>query len=269
MGHKVIAQIAYDDLTPKTQQAVKQLLNSHPDYFPNSNTFIKASTWADEIRGNDISAFNHWHYMNKPYSPDKTAKTEQWDKQNVVWAIKQSERVLMSSVVSEFDKAWFLRFYIHLIGDIHQPLHCVELYNRQFPKGDMGGNRYQVRSNLGDNLHQVWDRGVGYFNRYRGTNRVQQIANKVRQDYPRQQLQSRLVRHKKPKSWSTESYQLATKFVYNTLESGSLTSAYRLEGKQLVAQQLALAGYRLADGLNAIFDPAQNTGIRVKRSAGG
>lgn len=55
------------------------------------------------------------------------------------------------------------RFLVHLVGDIHQPLHSVSLWNHQFPNGDQGGNRFIVSFQNMTNLHAVWDSGIEIF----------------------------------------------------------------------------------------------------------
>lgn len=254
-GHQIIAHIAYAELTSTTKQRVDELLEKFQPYFSTSNNFIRASSWADKLRDTDIMAFNHWHYINKPYLQGKGFKVKSWESQNIVWAIRQSERVLRSTKASSFDKAWFFRFYIHLIGDIHQPLHCIEWYSPQFPRGDLGGNRYLIQSSIGGNLHQIWDEGLGYFKGYRGKRDSEKIATQIRTAYPRDQLQHMIKKNTKPSAWAKESYQLAIRFAYQILPNHPVTPQYLEQGKEIVARQLALAGYRLADQLNAIFDP--------------
>ncbi len=171
-------------------------------------------------------------------------------KQNVVWAIQQSRKVLHSDKSNDFEKAFFLRMLIHLVADIHQPLHCVSLYSEQYPKGDAGGNLYTVQSGYGDNLHAVWDNGVGYFRRYTGKNRINSMAKAITKDYPPLHLRQQINRLR-PQQWLDESAQIANDFVYQALSDQRLSREYLQQGRDIVELQLALAGYRLATILNS------------------
>jgi len=256
-GHRVIAQIAYDDLTPMTRQKIRQLMKALPHTGTTERHFIEAAVWADDIRNQGVTAFNHWHFMNRPIIIDGV-KPKSRQRYHIIWATQKCVQVLSSSKASIDAKAWFLRFYLHLVGDLHQPLHCVEFYSPRFPNGDHGGNRDLVKSSLGDNLHQVWDRGVGYFNRYRGKNRVRQLADQVKHRYPRSVLNEQLLNHPNPSQWAYEGYKIAKKFIYTTPLGMPLSPTYVAQGKVLAVKQLALAGYRLADNLNALFDSELN-----------
>ena len=140
-------------------------------------------------------AFNHWHYINKPYLQGDRYRIKPWQHQNVVWAITQSERALRSETALAIEKAWFLGFYIHLVGDVHQPLHCVELYSVEFPQGDKGGNRYLIKSDFGENLHEVWDRGFGCFDGQVEQKHIKELAIKIRNQYPRQLFNSEMKKY--------------------------------------------------------------------------
>lgn len=253
-GHYVIAAIALEDLTPSTQKAITALLRSVQTDYPRMKDLMDAAIWADEIRGDDIHIADHWHHINTPYlqSPDFHPKPLQ--QENIVWAVQQSRGILQSSRVPSSIKAWFLLLYVHFIGDIHQPLHCIEYYSNAFPEGDLGGNRYPVVSHVGHNLHEVWDRGVGYFQPRMKKKRSIQMAKRIRKTYPRQYFSNLLLNHPYPKAWAVESYELGKAVAYQTPPGAVLTPLYSQQSQKVVMQQVALAGYRLADQLNAIFD---------------
>ena len=60
------------------------------------------------------------------------------------------------------ERALFARYLIHMVGDIHQPLHSVALYNRTYPKGDAGGNllKLTLLNGTSSNFHSFWDAGA-------------------------------------------------------------------------------------------------------------
>lgn len=82
---------------------------------------------------------------------------------NALEVINSAIRVLssnMNRVTAE--RALFARYLVHLIGDVHQPLHSVALYNGTYPTGDLGGNRLKVNlvNGSSSNFHSFWDAGA-------------------------------------------------------------------------------------------------------------
>ncbi len=67
-GHMVVANIAYSQMTPQARQRADQLIRLMQKYYPDSKTFIQSSVWADQIKANGVTAFNRWHYANKPFA---------------------------------------------------------------------------------------------------------------------------------------------------------------------------------------------------------
>lgn len=255
-GHRVIAQIAYAHLTPTVKNKIDQLTQLLDQNYPPPSRFLFASTWADQIKNDDVSAFNSWHFINYPFSNDNTA-LRQPEYQNVVWAIAQSQKVLQSTKANNYEKAIFLRFLLHFAGDAHQPLHCAELYNKEFPEGDGSGNLYPIKDNNSPNLHAYWDQGLGLFRmygkRYPLTNReTGTLAAKIQQDYPLNYFGNQAT-DINPVDWAQQSFVLAKNFAYNIPENGVPSADYNNQGQKIVEQQIALAGYRLANLLNQIF----------------
>lgn len=67
----------------------------------------------------------------------------------------------VKNINQEFEKSLLLRYLIHVLGDIHQPLHAASLFDERFPKGDMGGNLYKIRYTENVNeLHKLFDSGA-------------------------------------------------------------------------------------------------------------
>lgn len=255
-GHRLIAQIAYERLTPAAQKKVDQMTGLLDENFPAQSRFLYASTWPDRIRGDDVNAFNRWHYIDNPYSIDGTP-TRFPSRENVVWAVYQAEQVLQSPKANRYEKAVFLQFLIHFVGDAHQPLHCAELYSQQFPHGDRNGNDYLIKDNNVQNLHEFWDEGVGFFRAdgkdYPLTNaEVKKLANQITISYPVSYFGNK-ANDLNPGDWSKESYQLAIDVAYKTPENSAPSPDYITTGQKIAAQQIALAGYRLANLLNKIL----------------
>lgn len=145
-GHQVIAQLAQTQLTPKARKEVDRLLALEP-----GQTMASISTWADEHR-NPSSAV--WHYVNFPRDNcTYDAQRDCPDGRCVVHAIERQMEVLASSAPDE-KRLTALKYLIHLVGDVHQPLHAGY-------RDDKGGNTYQLQAFMrGSNLHALWDSGL-------------------------------------------------------------------------------------------------------------
>ena len=142
-GHQVVALIAQSQLTPKARAEVDRLLALEP-----GETLGSVSTWADEHRNPSTAP---WHYVNFPrgncvYEEQRDCP----DGRCVVGAIKRQTEILGSKAPDD-EKLRALKYLVHFVGDVHQPLHAGFL-------DDKGGNTYQLQAFLrGSNLHAVWD----------------------------------------------------------------------------------------------------------------
>lgn len=256
-GHKVIALIAFDHLTPTAKKQVNKILAArfHSRY-PNG-LFLKAATWPDRIKGH-TKVYNTWHYINLPIMEDGFKKVPT-QTPNVVWAIGYAEKKVVDTTLSNKTRAKYLSFLIHFVGDIHQPLHAATLYSRQFPppRGDLGGNRFRIKSRIAKNLHQYWDRGLGLFYSKRKRNYLSYYtllnrANAWMAEFSVSRFASRL-KNKWPETWAQTSFSLAKKYAYDLPVNAKPSHAYNAAGRKVVKEQVVLAGYRLADILNAMF----------------
>ena len=149
-GHRIVAAIAYDRLTPQAKARVDELLKQHPDFAGLSprDAFLAAAVWPDTIKGDsrfydDIAAnpkptpllpgfpsmarHTNWHYVDLPFSPDGT-RLERPKKPN---ALTELRRILKEPELTAYDLPWL----IHLTGDVHQPLHCTSRFTSALPKG--------------------------------------------------------------------------------------------------------------------------------------
>jgi len=142
MGHRVSATMAQSRLTPAALAAVRGLLEP-------GETLADASTWADEQR--EVPRSGPWHYVNVPISEPRYDSRFCSPEGCVVSKVKDFERVLSDPRASRAVKQQALRFLVHFLQDLHQPLHVGDT-------GSRGGNLVQVRFfDLGTNLHQIWD----------------------------------------------------------------------------------------------------------------
>lgn len=145
-GHQVIASLAQAQLTPKARREVERLLALEP-----GQTMASISTWADEHRNPSSAA---WHYVNFPRdSCTYDAERDCPDGRCVVGAIERQLEVLVSNAPDE-KRLTALKYVIHLVGDVHQPLHAGY-------RDDKGGNTYQLQAFMrSSNLHALWDSGL-------------------------------------------------------------------------------------------------------------
>jgi hypothetical protein len=157
LGHRVVAQVAEAFLTPKTKQEAQRLLGAGDD-------LISVATWADAIRSGRRET-GPWHYITLQVRGPQVSPS-QADTPNVVSVLVEQIRLLntkgmvaknlspQSLSVSDHTKAEALRWVVHLVADLHQPLHTGE-------DRDRGGNDTQVRLNRRKmGWHQVWDYGL-------------------------------------------------------------------------------------------------------------
>jgi hypothetical protein len=145
-GHQVIAKLAGSQLTAQARTEVTRLLEPEP-----GSTMVSISTWADEHRN---PATATWHYVNFPRRTCTfEAARDCSDGKCVVAAIERQSKVLASSA-TDATRLLALKYIIHFVGDLHQPLHAG--YG-----DDRGGNSYQLQAFMrGSNLHAVWDSGL-------------------------------------------------------------------------------------------------------------
>lgn len=145
-GHHVVANLAYAQLTAKAKTEVDRLLAIEP-----GATLASISTRADETRNKTTAP---WHYVNFPRDTcTYDAARDCPDGQCVVGAIDKQLAVLASDA-SDQKRLTALKYVVHLVADVHQPLHAGYA-------DDRGGNLYQVQAfGRGTNLHALWDTGL-------------------------------------------------------------------------------------------------------------
>jgi len=257
-GHRTVGAIADRLLTPQARAVVAQLLAGDLDKFgnPSGRTTLEAvSVWADELSGTP-SARPTWHYVNTPvcgsepkerYCPDGQCVTEQLPRLIGVLADPQAP-------LRERNEA--LKWVVHLVGDIHQPLHAAS-------NADRGGNLVHVvlagvRTHGRLNLHRAWD-----------TDLVQLALHTRGRQQPPRDIEALAgearglvgeAGQEAPAQWAFESNNLARNVAYhypgfacNTVpqEIVVLDAAYQQEAAGIVRERLLLAGGRLANLLNS------------------
>ena len=290
-GHMAVAIIAYQDMPPAMQQRCVAILQAHPNIEKWKEksasdspadaamfTFAKASTWPDEIRRGN-SPYDHpaWHYIDYPLTPPDFPFVAGLDPgDNILIGIDQSEKTLRDKAATPEQQAAALSWIIHLVGDIHQPLHAAELVTPAYPlpEGDRGGNKYFVSvGGNAINLHAFWDRLPGQFF---SPPFAADAAGRIEKQFPRASL-AELTSGKDPVAWSLESRTLAIDKAYlrgklpgsadSKVLPPPLPPDYLRESKEIADRRLALAGYRLATLLEQVL--GSNGNLAAGQSAPG
>lgn len=238
-GHQLIAQIALMQLTADERHALSQESRAyHVGYQP--HTLTQAAAWLDWLhcKAKWCQFYHYYHYIDLPYSIDGTLG-EPPRAQNALFAIDQARQILNSHQTSMQEKGFQLRVLMHVVGDIHQPLHTISLYSRQFPHGDQGGNLFLLGKNhVAPRLHAYWDRGGGRLIKRMA---LKKQAARLLKRYPCP-LDERID----PAAWVQESHHLARDRAYHIAFGERPSHRYQRMVERTTDQRLTVAGCRLA-----------------------
>ncbi len=250
-GHLVIAEIAYQRLSPEARAEADRLIAVLAEQEPKVSDFQRASNWMDLFRERDFKHNHPWHYINLPYNADGLPSVAAARPDNAVWAINESRATLASAKAGDFLRAEALRYLLHIVGDLHQPLHAVSRYSVELPEGDQGGNLWKLANEDGD-LHWFWDNGAGWLPRINihdtteWKKTVPALAAALTTELPQEAFPER--GQTDPMVWARESFKLAVEVVYRGIEPNQTPSPeYLAVAHPHVKRRLVLAGYRLAD----------------------
>lgn len=233
-GHEIVALIAMAELSPPARAQVARLLGG-------TAMMVHDSNWADEIRDQRRNT-GRWHYVDIPLAaPGYDARRDCPDQDCVVAQIENDLQVLSNPRLNDAVRAEALRFLIHFVADVHQPLHAED-------HDDRGGN--QVRVMIGRyraNLHRVWDSEVVDA---LGSDAGRQ-ANTIERSITQTQRQS--WSSGTPAQWANEAHTVARDQIYPPLAGRRevrLPRDYAYRQAPVTRLLLAKAGVRLAFLLN-------------------
>lgn len=152
-GHRLVAALAWDDMSPGARAEAERLLALEP-----GATLPGIAAWADELRGSDPDLGRRsagWHYVNIGEDDCRYHAESACPGGNcVVGAIEAQAAILADPSRPDPERLQALKFVVHFVGDVHQPLHAGFGH-------DKGGNTFQVNlDGKGSNLHRVWDSGM-------------------------------------------------------------------------------------------------------------
>lgn len=229
-GHRVVGQVAEEHLDRKTRKAIEKILGHE--------SLAIASTWADEIKSDrQYNYAKPWHYINVPEgeSFDEADRSET----DILKAIKEMSEQLTDPESSMEEKRFALRFLVHLIGDLHQPLHAGH-------RKDLGGNRVDMEwFDQETNLHSVWDSKMIDFTKLSYTELAESIdrADKT---------QVRQWQNSDVNDWLKEALVMREE-IYNSADEDLYAYRYAYLYYPVVEDQLEKAGVRLAGLLNELL----------------
>jgi hypothetical protein len=282
-GHKLVAKIAWDNMTPKARQNVVDLLLQAPkdaclkQLFSKGTSatldkrqrdfFVVVATWPDIVRPQTQSDGSpdprpctkyhrrDWHFVDHFWKGTSGSATDPpTDLPMPIAQVNAVERlgIFGKAVVSNTaaaDRAIDLAWILHLVGDIHQPLHTsgrVTNFSHE-SDGDAGGNEFLLK---GDTLHGFWD---GIVDNLESSVGINKLSENFEADFPRANFTN--LESGQFERWAFESLEKAKTTAYPAkLKRGVTPSkAYRTTVFNVSEEAIADAGYRLADLLNKLF----------------
>lgn len=256
LGHRLVGELAERHLTPAAEAQVRKLLAGEPD-----PTLAGVATWADDLRNTDPARFkatSRWHYVTiRSDDCIFDRKRDCPDGQCVVGAIEAQRAILADRSQPLAARRDALKFLVHFVGDIHQPMHASH-------HDDKGGNDYQIslRTDLppepyarkhyvdgvmGTNLHAIWDfyilGSAGYGSDAKA---VAPYANRLDAlPWPPANTQQT----SDPAAWAFESCHV-TDAQHLYPDGHKLDSRYLDAHRPLAEQRVRQAAWRLAQVLN-------------------
>lgn len=236
LGHRIVGQIADSYLSKKAKKGIAAILGNE--------SIAMSSNWPDFIKSDPSYRYlSSWHYINLKAGLTRTeldhelaidTATDVYSKLN--WLTDQ----LKNKSPEAEKKIMYLRLIIHMVGDIHQPLHVGR------PE-DQGGNKIAVTwFNEPGNLHQVWDSKLVDFQQLSYTEYTKAINHTTRKQ--RKEWQAELLNE-----WIWQSYQQSEKIYAAVKPNDKLGFEYNFKNISTVNEQLLRAGIHLAGLLNEIF----------------
>lgn len=267
-GHMMVASIAFSRLNPRAKAQAQTLLAiaiNPAAVSAKSKDFVNAAHWPDDLRQfPEFDSFKPLHFIDQPFSLDGTPLPAV-PTPDIVTALEDNVNILKTST-DKNAQAQALRFIIHFVGDIHQPLHCATRVSSANPQGDRGGNLVSIKVPVTGgklkttNLHSYWDGGIGSFPKT-GANfkppalsTIGPAAALAKAGNPDTDPDLKLNDPFNFQAWAAESLTAAKDTAYPGMTNGAKPNAtYRSKALKVARKRVAWGGYRLAALLNAIW----------------
>jgi hypothetical protein len=290
-GHRIVAYIAFQQLDQATRSRVFAALQAHPgmgtDLWTNGsingpdktlNAFLNAATFPDDVRFGPLTPTTKFHdanfkkyhkkldhYINLPFTPPDSQAGPAPPGENLTIAYKSHVAMVKNAGANPADQAVSLSWIFHLIGDAHQPLHAAARISEKHkaPEGDAGGNLVGFPNPRGHkDMHSYWDDLLGTEASANNPAKLKHVADLVATAFPRTAfMPDELKAADDLSDWAADSFGLAVEKVYGPLGSDvdndggvtDLPEGFEDMAKTVAKRRLALAGYRLAEELRALF----------------
>ncbi|HET9064473.1 MAG TPA: S1/P1 nuclease [Gemmatimonadales bacterium] len=234
LGHRVIARVAASQLDKAAKEQVRYLLGNE--------TLASVATWGDEVRKERPETGN-WHYIDIPIT-DSVYRPERYCPDGcVIEALNTQLAILANRGGSRAERAEALKWVVHLVEDLHQPLHVGE-------RGDQGGNDVKLTwQGQPSNLHRLWDSQLLEAS---GLDENAWVARLEREIAHRGDLLQ--VRMGTPERWAMESHAVSRDVVYPFLpQSLEVGRQYYEQVHVILEDRLFRASVRLASLLNGVL----------------
>lgn len=269
---------------PSTMETVAANLENHPWYEKhwrpqlekrpaaerNEMLFMLAARWARDLRAEDRARHpDEWHYIKLPFKPagePDSIDIEPPTEPNILTAMTENER-LARSLAEPAKRATAVAWLFHLVGDIHQPLHAIQLFSREYPRGDRGGKEMCIRvrrDRTPVTLHMLWD---DLLTSSENVRTLRNMAAFLRTRFPEAALSN--IGSNEPKTWAKESFDTAVEIAYRNgtfrgtpkgqhpdcseiKDAAVLPAGYVTTATGEANRRVALAGHRLAKLLEAV-----------------
>ena len=233
-GHRIVGEIAERQLTDDVKEIIYDILDGE--------SLSSVSTWADEMRSNpDWRPYDKWHYVNLP--SDIEYMEMKHTQENIVIIINRAIAILKSPSADKEMKKFYLKYLVHLIGDLHQPMHTGQYE-------DYGGSKIPLKfkgrkgTETNTNLHVLWDSNLIDDFKMSFTEWSNHLQNKLGRTE---------INQSDVLGWTYESHQYAKDIYKNTPPNSYLSYDYIYKYQSVLETRLYQAGIRLGNTLNQIF----------------
>jgi acid phosphatase len=291
-GHELVAGVAWDSMTPAARQKAIDILSAAsddtclPDLFPTDSRplaerqrefFMRAATWPDVIRDGKCKSFSrpNWHFIDRFWQgvsgatgPDapKDRPDIPMAAENAVESLKTFRHTVACDLApcgTNDQRAMDLAWTLHLVGDIHQPLHDSGRASSAHPQGDQGGNLFPLGTGQKPpKLHSFWDGIIdssipvkaGETNQ-KSIEYLDRVIATITQDHPRASVTASQLESGDFDVWSHEGFETSKESVYpaSLHEGQPAPPAYKTMAFTIADAAIALGGYRLSDVLEVML----------------
>ena len=238
IGHRTIAEIAENHISNKSKRKLKKIIGKQ--------NLAYIANWPDFVKSDTLNTYKEtevWHYVNVKPNQNFTEfekSLKELSTPNLYNQIIKQKEIIANKNSSKEEKIVALKFLVHLMGDLHQPMHVGRAE-------DLGGNLIQLTFNRDQtNLHSLWDTKLVDYQRYSYKEFAKVLDYKSKEEI--QKIQSGTL-----ENWLYDSYTKANKIYTQTKPNGVYSYDYNYKFSGLLEEQLLAGGLRLAKVLDEIL----------------